>query len=148
MTCETTGWTEFDPELLVYKDDDVHGSVLLSEISGLRRFWIAIGVSEASVLNWRFDRTTFARPLTHDALATTISMLGGKLREVLIDKLIADQRLFHAKLQIDHLHKVVAVDVRPSDALIMAIASRVPIFVANDVLSQCHPDVLPGTGRG
>ncbi|MGE5194881.1 MAG: bifunctional nuclease family protein [Deltaproteobacteria bacterium] len=109
----------------------------MSEVSGLRRFWIAIGYAESGLLYWRFERKSFGRPLTHDAMATTISALGGKLREVLIDEFLPAQHVFHAKLRIAHSRDVVAVDVRPSDAIIMAMVCNVPIFVAHDVLSQC-----------
>jgi len=58
------------------------------------------------------------------------------LREVLVDEFLPAQHVFHAKLRIATSRDVVAVDVRPSDAIIMAMICNVPIFVANDVVSQ------------
>jgi bifunctional DNase/RNase len=136
VTCPAEGWTEFDPELLTNKDEEVRGTVHLSEVSGLRRFWIAIGYAESSILYWKFERKSFVRPLTHDALAATISALGGELREVLIDEFLPAQHVFHAKLRITRSREVLAIDVRPSDAIIMAMVGNVPIFVANDVVSE------------
>jgi bifunctional DNase/RNase len=142
VTCPSTGWTEFDPELLAYEDDKLQAHLLLSEVSGSRRFWIAIGYAESAALYWKIERKSFVRPLTHDALATTISGLDGKLREVLIDEFLPAQHVFHAKLRIAQSRDVVAVDVRPSDGIIMAMACNVPIFVAHNVVSLCdstHP---------
>ena len=137
QTCDGAGWAHVDPELLVYKEGDDFSRLLVSEVAGLQRFWIAIGYAEAAVLQWRLERVSFGRPLTHDALSATICTLGAKLCETVIDEFVPDRHLFRAKLQIDQSGRVVAVDVRPSDAIVMAVVAKVPIFVSHDVLSKC-----------
>jgi bifunctional DNase/RNase len=63
-----------------------------------------------------------------------MAALGGRLECVLVDRLLPAQRIYEAKLYIHHATGAVVVDVRISDAVILAVVSDVPIFVSDDVL--------------
>jgi uncharacterized protein len=120
----------------VFSSDAPNGpwQVYLEEVGGLHGIGIDTGPFECAALIRKFRRSKNVRPLTHDAMATVITALGAKLQQVAIDKL--HPGYFEAKLCIDYRGTGVAVDVRPSDAIIMAVTTETPIMVAGDVLSR------------
>ena len=110
----------------------------LTEADGERTFPIVIGLPEAAAIERRLKGTEVVRPQTHDLLASIIRHLGGKLLRIEIHDL--NEGTFFANLVIDRDGEEVTVDSRPSDAIALGIAERVPIFVAEDVLAQASVD--------
>lgn len=106
----------------------------LSEVDGDRTFPIVIGLPEAFAIDRRLKNIEIARPQTHDLLAAVITSLGGTLKSIIINDLA--NQTFYAKLVIDQDGDTIEVDSRPSDAIAIGIAEDVPIFVADDVLTQ------------
>jgi len=116
-------------------DEKRHDQVIvLKEKGGNRRLPIIIGFLEASSIKMKVSGMTPPRPLTHDLLKSTIENLDGKLDKVVIDKLL--ENTFHAKLIIKQDGKVKIVDARPSDSIALAVRSKVPIFVEEEVLEK------------
>ena len=76
------------------------------------------------------------RPFTHAAWTETISKLGGNLESVVLDKLNEADPWFDAKVRIPKEDKVVTIDVRPSDAYVLAVISGAPIVIAETVLRR------------
>ena len=68
--------------------------------------------------------------------AMIIRSLGAELRHVLIDDFDRDTHIYSAKLTLRSAFRDVLVDVRPSDALTLALLLGCPIFVANEVLKE------------
>lgn len=108
--------------------------IVLSEVDGQRRFSIVIGSPEAYAINHRLTGSPTPRPLTHDLLANVINALGGTLERIDITDL--QDHTFFAKLTIRRGDELIEVDSRPSDAIALGIAARVPIYVAESVLEQ------------
>ncbi|MFO0828038.1 MAG: bifunctional nuclease family protein [Phycisphaerales bacterium] len=106
----------------------------LTEAGGERNFPIVIGLPEAAAIERRLKGTEVARPQTHDLLASVIRHLGGKLLRIDIHDLSAGT--FYANIVIERDGEEIAVDSRPSDAIALGIAEKVPIFVAESVLEQ------------
>lgn len=109
--------------------------IVLKEKAGERQFPIVIGFLEASSIKMRLSGVQVPRPMTHDLLLATIEGLGARLERLIIDKLVSNT--FHAKLDI----KTAAgeprlIDSRPSDGVALAVRAHVPIFVAEEVLSN------------
>lgn len=103
--------------------------------SKARTFPIVIGLPEAHAIERGLgDSVLSQRPQTHDLLASVITALGGTLQSVTINDLSGGT--FYANLAILQDGKVVNVDSRPSDAIALGIAGKVPIFVAEHVLSN------------
>lgn len=108
--------------------------IWLKEVDGERKFTIVIGSNEALAIDRRLKGSLIPRPMTHDLLANVIEALGGQIKHIEINDL--QNGTFYAKLHIQQNGAVVQVDSRPSDAIALGIATMVPIFVAEHVLSE------------
>lgn len=108
--------------------------IVLKEKGGKRKLPIIIGILEASSIRMNVSGVRPPRPLTHDLLKATIENLDGTLEKIVIDKLL--ENTFHAKLFIKQNSKVKIVDARPSDSIALAVRTKSPIFVEEDVLKQ------------
>ena len=110
----------------------------LSEVDGDRTFPIVIGLPEAFAIERRLKGIEIPRPQTHDLLASVVSHLGGRLKEIVISDLL--DGTFYAKLIIEQDGQEIEVDSRPSDAIALGVAEDVPIYVSEDVLAQTEAD--------
>jgi hypothetical protein len=108
--------------------------IMLKEVEGDRTFPMMIGIFEASSIDRRVKRMVSPRPLTHDLINNTIEKMGGELRDILINEI--REQTYYAVLRIMLDGEIVEVDCRPSDAIAVAVASGVPIYVAEDVLEE------------
>ena len=113
----------------------------LTEVDGDRTFPIVIGLPEAFAIERRLKGIEIPRPQTHDLLASVITHMGGKLKEILINDLV--EGTFYAKLIIVQDGQEIEVDSRPSDAIALGVAENVPIYVAEEVLAQTEADSSP-----
>ena len=98
--------------------------VILKEAARDRYLPIWIGPWEASAIAMKLQGLTPERPLTHDLFATTLEELGARIDRVVISEL-ADET-FHARIMLERDGRIVEVDARPSDALALAVRSKVP----------------------
>lgn len=108
--------------------------VILKEVEGDRSFPIVIGIFEATSIDRRVKRMNAPRPLTHDLVAAVIESLDGELQDIFISEL--REHTYFAKLRIRYSGELIEVDCRPSDAIALAVTAKVPIYVAEDVLSE------------
>lgn len=106
----------------------------LSEVGGDRTFPIVIGLPEAFAIERRLKGTEVVRPQTHDLLASAIRSLGGRLTSIEIHDLA--QGTFYANLHVEQDGREIVIDSRPSDAIALGVAEKVPIYVAEQVLVQ------------
>jgi bifunctional DNase/RNase len=107
----------------------------LMEFGGNRKIDFQIGPCEFSALGFELQRHESPRPPTHRAVAAVIAALGARLQYVEIDKFLPSQSTYEAKLHIQQLKSSLIVDVRPSDALVLAVICDVPVIVSNTVLN-------------
>src|ERR1700759_440839 len=108
--------------------------IMLREVEGERSFPIVIGIFEATSIDRRVKGMPSPRPLTHDLVASVIDNMGGELQDIYISEL--RDHTYFAKLRIRQNGELVEVDSRPSDAIALAVTANVPIYVAEDVLSE------------
>jgi len=78
------------------------------------------------------------RPLTHELMVTLLDGLGAEVERVIINDV--DQGTFFARLIVSMEnelgHKIIELDARPSDSMMLALSSGKPIYVANSVIES------------
>lgn len=106
--------------------------VILREIDAERYLPIFIGIYEAQAIEISLQEVVVERPLTWDLLKSTISTLNARIARVEVVELRED--IFYGNIVIEMDGRYVDIDSRPSDALALAVRSRVPIYVARNIM--------------
>jgi uncharacterized protein len=109
--------------------------VVLDEVAGDRQFPIMIGQAEAFSLAAGLGGIEWRRPMTYQFTAALVQALGGRVRQVQIDRVV---EAYAATVAVQGSHGVQLVDARPSDALNLAVLVAAPIFVAPEVLQDAE----------
>jgi len=109
--------------------------IVLKEKEGDRMLPIVIGMGEAIAIKMKLGGFVPQRPLTHDLILAIIGNLKVTLERVVIDDLI--DGTYHAKLYLRNQEKEPkVVDARPSDSIALAIRSKSPIFIEEQILEK------------
>ncbi len=108
--------------------------VLLAEKEGKKALPIWIGLLEANAIDKELKQVASPRPMTHDLLLSILTQTKVKIKEVKIIDL--RERTYYATLHLTRNKEIVEIDSRPSDAIILALKSKVPILVAAKLLDQ------------
>jgi bifunctional DNase/RNase len=95
--------------------------------------YVDTGIGEAIQRAISGDQPT--RPQTHDLMLTMLDGLGAEVERVVINDV--DQGTFFARLILSMEnelgHKIVEIDARPSDSIVLALASGRNIYAARAV---------------
>jgi bifunctional DNase/RNase len=108
--------------------------VILKEVKADRYLPIWIGPAEADAIAIKLQGVSVPRPLTHDLLHSVISILGAKIKSILVNDLQNDT--FYAKISFDFNGKELEIDSRPSDAIAIAVRAKAPIYANEEVLEK------------
>lgn len=119
---------------IIINEIDEDQVIVLSEVDGDRSLPIVIGLFEATSIDRRVKGMASPRPLTHDLITTAISLMDGVIRDITISDLT--NHTYYAKLRIVHEMELIEIDCRPSDAVAIAVMSRVPIYVNESVFGM------------
>ena len=119
---------------IVIRDNVDQQYIFVKEIGGLRGFPIIIGRFEAAEINRKVMESQTLRPMTHDLIRLIIQALDVKLTKIVINDL--RDGTFFANLYLKQGDREVWVDCRPSDAIALATAQTVPMFVEDHVMDQ------------
>lgn len=112
--------------------------VLLSDPLEERVMPIWIGALEANALNSEMAGAPKLRPQTHDLLETIMQKAELKLLRIAITHLQGN--IYYASIRIESGGTVMEVDSRPSDALVMALKYKAPIFISRSLfMEKAHP---------
>ena len=107
--------------------------VILKEKGGERELYIWIGPVEAMALQRAMNKEVFQRPLTHELLRTIIEKAGMRMEHIEIDDL--REHTYYATIYLRGSDsKLITIDARPSDSLVLATWTGVPIFVSDQVI--------------
>lgn len=116
--------------------------ILLRDESGEINIPIWIGMAEATSIATALKEIPAYRPLTHDFLKTVLTLLGGRIDNVCINKV--EDGTFYAETRMrgkdDTLY---VIDCRPSDAIALAVRVNCPIFVTEEVAKQAAVKLEP-----
>ena len=107
--------------------------VILKDVQGDTVLPIWVGLYEANAIALEVEKATTPRPMTHDLLANVITEMGGIVDRIEINDLV--DHTFFAIIHVKRNGSIIKIDSRPSDAIALGIASTVPIFVAEHVLT-------------
>ena len=121
------------------EDESVVSHVCLQEERGARRCVIEIGPHELQSLHAALQESSSLSYLSHANMGGIIQAMGGHLERVVIDQFEVGGNIYHAKLVIASGEQHVLVDIRPSDALVLAVLRNVPIFVGRKVQVSLTP---------
>jgi len=117
-------------------EGEIFDYVVLAEVSGDRQLCIQVGGSEAMYLAANLDGMEWGRPMTYQFAAALVRALGGRLRQVRIDRLV--ETAYGAAVEVEGPLGIEAVDARPSDALNLVALAAAPVLVALGVLEDCE----------
>jgi hypothetical protein len=115
-----------------------------------KTFVISVDQFVGNAIQMTINGVKKARPLTHDLIGSILLGLGARLEHVLIND--AREGTFFARifLQMENelARKLVEIDARPSDSIVLALQQKRPIYVAREVfesvedMSEFLEDVL------
>jgi hypothetical protein len=119
--------------------------VILKEKEAERYLPIWIGPAEADAISVTIQEVKLPRPLTHDLVCSIINALGASVNYVVVSDLQNDT--FYAKLILNVDGEQIEVDSRPSDAIAIAVRTRVPIYTDEVVLDKAGVLLDQETGK-
>ncbi|MBU0581453.1 MAG: bifunctional nuclease family protein, partial [Candidatus Margulisbacteria bacterium] len=102
---------------------------------------IWIGMFEAAAIAMELQEFKPPRPMTHDLIISMVDGIGAKVKKIIINDIKDDT--FYALIEIEPILEegetlekddIVSIDSRPSDAIALAVRSKAPIFVAENVM--------------
>jgi bifunctional DNase/RNase len=114
--------------------------ILQSESTGVM-LPIWIGIFEAHAIAMKMEGIQTPRPMTHDLLSNTISVMNGMVERVEVVDLV--DNTYFARVYFSVKDQRFSIDSRPSDAIALALRAPSPIFVANHVLEKSKIEPTP-----
>ena len=105
------------------------------ELDGDRHLVIGVGHAEAFALDASLQGLQWGRPMTYQFTAALVRSLGGRVREVRLDRIV--EGAYAATVEVDGPQGAGLVDARSSDALNLAVLTDAPVFVAPEMLADC-----------
>jgi len=108
--------------------------VILKEVDGELTLPIWIGLLEATAIASELEGIKFSRPMTHDLIKNMMDMIDVEVVRIEICDL--KNNTYYALVHFRHGEKEMSIDSRPSDALALSLRVKVPILVAEEVISK------------
>jgi bifunctional DNase/RNase len=100
-----------------------------------KTFVIYVDHSVGNAIQMTLDGVKKDRPLTHDLIGSILLGLGSRLERVVIND--ARDKTFFARIFLTMENelgtKIVEIDARPSDSIVLALQHKRPIYVARAV---------------
>jgi bifunctional DNase/RNase len=106
--------------------------VILADKEGKKALPILIGILEADAIDKELKNILSPRPMTHDLLYSILGQTQVMVKEIKIVDL--KNHTYYAKLFLTSNKKLIEIDARPSDAIIIALKSKTPIFLLATIL--------------
>ena len=115
--------------------------IILRDDAGDRVLPIWVGIFEANAIALQIENVATPRPMTHDLLRNVIQDLDGAVQKVVVSEL--KESTFFAVIHLAVRGEPVLIDARPSDAIALALRTKAPIYVEEDVIDNAK--ALDGT---
>ncbi|MSU48336.1 MAG: bifunctional nuclease family protein [Opitutus sp.] len=103
-----------------------------------KTFVIYVDHSVGNVIQMTLNGVKKDRPLTHDLIGSVLLGLGAQLEHIVVND--AREGTFFARILLRMENelgkKIVEIDARPSDSIVLALQQKRPIYVARAVFDQ------------
>ncbi len=114
-------------------------TLTLKEKNGTRRISMAVGATEALAIAISQAKSGVTvpqdqQPKAYDLVRLTVQELGGRIDRVVVNK--ATQNQYLAQVIVSSNGEAKVVPARPGDAVALALSSKAPIYVEDDVLDK------------
>ncbi len=106
--------------------------VILKSKEGKGVLPIWVGIFEALAISQGLKGIHTPRPLTHDLIKLIVENLKAKIIKVGVTDLQGNT--FFAQITLKVRGKTINIDARPSDAIAIALRTKVPIYAAEKVI--------------
>ncbi len=108
--------------------------ILLKDASDRRALPIYISQEQAKAIVNALEKQTPPRPFTHDLIVNIFDSCKIKVERITINSL--QDNTFYASIAINQNGQIREVDARPSDAIAIAIRTKAPIWVIEEVIAD------------
>lgn len=103
-----------------------------------KTFVIYVDQGIGDAIQRAIDDVQAERPMTHDLMLSMLDGLGAEVERVIINHV--DKGTFFARLIVSMENelgqKIIELDARPSDSMVMALSSGKPIYAAKAVIDS------------
>lgn len=106
--------------------------VILMEKDGTRALNISIGDKEAEYIALFIDKIPSPRPLTYDVFVQILNEFSLQFREVVINRFFDGN--FYALAIVECGKQEKKFDIRPSDAINLALRTDCPIYITQEIM--------------
>jgi uncharacterized protein len=110
--------------------------IILRDQEGQRILPIWVGVFEANAIALQIENVQTPRPMTHDLLKNILDDLSARVERIVVTEL--KENTFYALIHLRTNGHSIEVDARPSDAIALALRTRSPIFVEEEVIQNAR----------
>jgi len=114
-------------------------AVILNDSENRMLIPIWIGRLEAQAIALELEGDVFHRPKTHDLFKSIFNLSTEKGFEFRVEKVVINRiedDMCFALLCLNFRGRKIAFDARPSDAIAIALRTKSPIFVTDEVLAK------------
>jgi uncharacterized protein len=117
--------------------------LILKDLKNEASLPIWIGLLEATAIASELENIQFPRPMTHDLIKNCFEYLKVKVEKIEVCDL--RNNTYYALIYLRDQDDIRPIDARPSDAIAIALRTKAPIFVKEEVLtkSQKSDEVRP-----
>lgn len=122
-------------------DADSNTPIVVLKTDDDRTLPIWIGLLEATAIATELRDIRFDRPMTHDLIKNFADMLDVVFTQVEIYDL--RNNTYYARIYFNFMGKHLSLDARPSDAMALALRTRVPIYIDDTIFVAATPSEEP-----
>jgi uncharacterized protein len=108
--------------------------IILLKDAARRALPIYISQEQAKAIVNALERQTPPRPFTHDLIVNIFDSCDIKVDRITINSL--QDNTFYASIVINNNGELKEIDARPSDAIAIAIRTKAPIWVIEEVIAD------------